>query len=252
MSAVKYNSFSEVKRALRDFARWYAIIIPFTCALLIIPTRKSAPVLVYAAFIFLSALLMGIFSLFARPLGGAIRSALVIGLFASVILGGITSYAWYMSGARTRFDRDMQNRYERQCDKYYDIYDSGDIESAKKALRDVIAFSLKEQSKAKYYWRFNIIIAGSEARLAIMAEAQGDKKEAERLFVSASDHQVLGEKAFEAVAREDHIALGNSDTNALQHMSPDQWRRWIAALEKDRDIKWKSTIKLLQPAAATP
>src|SRR5689334_9557460 len=57
------------------------------------------------------------------------------------------------SSDKERFDRDMQQRYEAQCEKYYSIYDSGDIESAKKALTNVIALSVVERDKAKYYWR---------------------------------------------------------------------------------------------------
>lgn len=253
MSGVKENGVSEAKKAIREFACWYAIIIPFACALLMIPARRSPPVLVCAAFTFSSALLMGVFCLFGRPVGGGTRSAVIVSLFASAILGGFASYAWYMSGDRVRFRRDMEGRYERQCGQYYKIYETSDIEGAKKALQDTIDFSIKEQGKAKYYWRFDTLIAGADARLAIIAEAQGEKEKAKQLFASASDHQARGNKAFrEEAKREGHISLVGFNTNDALRMSPDQWRKWIAALEKHDDIKWKSTTKVLQPAATHP
>src|SRR5207245_2868567 len=92
------------------------------------------------------------------------------------------------SSEKERFDRDMQGRYEKQCQNYYVVYDSGGIEDAKKALTNIIAVSVAERDKAKFYWRFNLAAAFAEARLAVIAEKEGYEQEAERLFASASGY----------------------------------------------------------------
>src|SRR5258708_22183098 len=89
----------------------------------------------------------------------------------------------------------MLQQYEVPCHRYYSIYESSDIEGAKKALNDIIALSLAAKSKAKYYWSYDTQIVFAQARLAVIAERQGEKKDAERLFASASDYMVRGEKA---------------------------------------------------------
>jgi hypothetical protein len=133
----------------------------------------------------------------------------------------------------------MLNGYEVTCDRYYSIYDSSDIEGAKKALHEVIDCSLAERSKAKYYWRFNIIIAGSEARLAVIAESQGDVKEAERLYASASDHEFLGDVAFRQELREEGgVDMRSIDKNPVTRWTPEQWRNFVAKL--DINTKWRS------------
>jgi DNA primase large subunit len=88
---------------------------------------------------------------------------------------------------KKRFDRDMQERYELQCNRYYTIYAS-DREQAKKALEDIIALSVAERDKARFYWRFNAMAALAEARLAVISEQEGHAQEAQRLFASASQY----------------------------------------------------------------
>src|SRR5579863_6544561 len=127
--------------------------------------------------------------------------------------------------SRKQFDRDMQQRYEVQCDKDLSVYESSDIEGAKKELHDIIDLSLAERNKARYYWRFNLLIADSQARLAIIAEHQGDTNEAQRLFASASDYMALQNKAFrQEMQRERNIYFAGEDTNSAVRMTPDQWR----------------------------
>ena len=138
-----------------------------------------------------------------------------------------------------RFDRDMQERYEVQCDKYYSTYCSGSIEDAKKALHDIIDILQAEKSKAKFYWRFDINIAFAEARLAVIAEKQGHEDEASRLFEIASDDKVSGDEAFRVECRKE----GDIDMKSLgsvQRMTPEQWRKAIAALDKVNQVKWES------------
>jgi hypothetical protein len=244
MNEVNQNGVPNIRKAIYDSAVWYAIIIPVFCAASFISVKRSPLVLASATFIFISALLMGVLSSFVAR--GVTRRLVFIGILVSAVFGGFAAYTWYMSGAQARFDRDMDQRYEHQCGIYYHTYKTSDIEGAKKALQAAIDFSLNEQSKAKYYWRFDVIISGSQARLAIIAEAQGNKKEADRLFASASDYRVLGNIAFrEEAKRGGHISLVSlgPETNDTKRISPDQWRKWIAGLEKDEDIKWKSTLK---------
>jgi hypothetical protein len=141
---------------------------------------------------------------------------------------------------KDQFNQKMLHGYEVKCEQYYSVYDSSDIESAKKALHDVIDLSLAERSKAKYYWRFNLIIAGSDARLAVIAEIQGNKKEADQFFASASDYMVLQNKAFnQEMQRTSNVQSVKTETETVERMTPDQWRKWVAALDKQHNIKWK-------------
>jgi hypothetical protein len=143
------------------------------------------------------------------------------------------------TSVKLRFDRDMQERYEVQCDKYYSAYCSGSIEDAKKALHDIIDLSQAEKSKAKFYWRFDTMIAFSEARLAVIAEKQGHEDEASRLFEVASADEVSGDEAFRVECRKE----GDIDMQSfglVQRWAPEQWRKAIAALDKVNHVKWES------------
>jgi hypothetical protein len=50
-----------------------------------------------------------------------------------------------------RFDQDMRQHYEVQCDKYYSVYATGDIQNAKQAMQNMISYSIAERDKAKFY-----------------------------------------------------------------------------------------------------
>lgn len=150
-----------------------------------------------------------------------------------------------------RFDRDMQERYEVQCGKYYSAYRSGSIEDAKNALYDIIDLSRAEKSKAKFYWRFDTMIAFAEARLAVIAETQGHKDEASRLFAIASDDKVSGDEAFRVECRKE----GDIDMQSLgpvQRTTPEQWRKAIAALDNVNHVKWESLNTSLEPTPTAP
>jgi len=121
------------------------------------------------------------------------------------------------SSKKERFDRDMRQRYEAQCEKYYAMYDSGDIEGAKKALTNIIGLSVAERDKAKFYWRFNLMAAYAEARLAAIAEKEGHEQEAERLFAGASDYMALQKTMLREHLQEmPHVMWAESDTNAAE------------------------------------
>jgi hypothetical protein len=137
-----------------------------------------------------------------------------------------------------RFRRDMQQRYEAACDHYFSIYASSDKDGAKKALGQMINLSLTERGNAKHYWRFNLVIAYAQARLAVIAEREGNKEEAERLFASASDYMVLQNRAFSQECRRTHVnAPEYSDDEA--RFTPDRWRKNVAALNKKESVRWK-------------
>jgi hypothetical protein len=150
---------------------------------------------------------------------------------------------------RQRFDHDMLGRYEVQCDKYFSIYAS-DKRQAKKALEDTIAFSLAERDKAKFYWRFNLIIAFSEARLAVMAEDDGHKQEAQRLFASASRYMVLQKTLLcEHLKDFPNVNFGEDATNSAVIPTPDQWRTGIEKLDAANHVRWKSPNQSPEPTA---
>jgi hypothetical protein len=145
------------------------------------------------------------------------------------------------SSEKERFDRDMQQRYERQCQKCSANYDSGDLEDAKKALTNIIALSVAERDKAKFYWRFNLVAAYSQARLAIIAEKEGREQEAQGLFASASDYMVLQKKMLrEHLQETPNVDWGESATNASEIPSPEQWRTMIAKLDAVNHVRWRS------------
>jgi hypothetical protein len=145
------------------------------------------------------------------------------------------------SSEKERFDRDMWRRYEKQCQTYYAIYDSGDIKDAKKALTNVIALSVAERDKAKFYWRFNLVAAFSEARLAVIAEREGHEQETQRLFASASDYMALQKRMLgEHLQEMPHVRWGESDTNAAEIPSPAEWRTAIGKLDAVNHVRWRS------------
>jgi len=166
-----------------------------------------------------------------------------ISLFILLLLCGCSS-------RRQRFYRDMQDNYEVQCDKYFSIYAS-DRTKAEKAMEDTIELSLAERDKAKFYWRFNLMIAGSEARLAVMAEKEGREEDAQHLFASASVYMALQKKMLRDHLWEmPHTRFAESATNPADVPTPDEWRKRIAALDLANHVRWKSTNAVSEPARA--
>jgi hypothetical protein len=156
------------------------------------------------------------------------------------------------SSEKERFDRDMQHRYEVQCANYYSIYDSGDIGSAKQALADIIQLSVSERDKARFYWRFNLVAAFSEARLAVIAEMEGNQEEAGRLFARASDYMALQKKMLREHLQEmPGVNWGESATNAAEVPTPDEWRDAIAKLDAASHVRWKSPNQTVQRTGAS-
>src|SRR3974390_50641 len=140
---------------------------------------------------------------------------------------------------KERFERDMQQRYEKQCANHYAIYDAGDIEDAKKALTNLITLSVAERDKAKFYWRFNLMAAFAEARLAVIAEKEGREQEAKGLFAGASDYMAQQKKMLgEHLHEMPHVIWGESATNMAEVPSPEEWRTAIAKL--DKHVRWRS------------
>lgn len=141
---------------------------------------------------------------------------------------------------RARFNRDMLQHYEVPLHRYYAIYESSDIDGAKKALNDVIALSLAQKSKAKYYWPFDTQIAFAQARLAVIAEHQGQGQEAERLFASASAYMMRGEKAMILDMQRD----GNTnDVSNEKAVTPAQWRKAVRERDTQHHVKWDTPNK---------
>ncbi len=151
------------------------------------------------------------------------------------------------SSEKERFDRDMQQRYERQCQQYYAVYDSGGIEAAKSALTNIIALSVGERDKAKFYWRFNLMAAFAQARLAMIAEKEGREQDAQRLFASASDYMVLQKKMLRDHLEEmPNVNWGESATNTAEIPTPAEWRTAIAKLDANHVRWWSLTNGLSQ------
>ncbi len=143
--------------------------------------------------------------------------------------------------SKERFERDMLQRYEPQCEKYYAIYDAGDIESAKRALRDIIELSVAERNKAKFYWRFNVMAALASARLAVIAEAEGHNEEAQRLFASASEYMALQKTMLAQHLQEmPNVQFAQEDTDPAITPTPDEWRKSIGALDARNHVRWRS------------
>ena len=170
-----------------------------------------------------------------------------IGRWASMRFVFVSALLLLLAGCvpgRERFDRDMEQHYEVQCGLYYSVYASSDIEGAKKALDELIALSLAEKSKAKYYWRFDTMIAFAQARLAVIAEYQGDEMQAGRLFSSASDYQLRGDEAL----RRDMGKGGTPDDLIINGgFTPEQWRKAVAEIDENNfhHVRWKSPNKTL-------
>ena len=81
------------------------------------------------------------------------------------------------------------------------------------------------------------MIAFAQARLAVIAEHQGQKQEAERLFASASDYMMRGEKAMSL----DMQREGNTnDMNNEKAVTPAQWRKAVREIDAQLHVKWDS------------
>ena len=148
---------------------------------------------------------------------------------------------------RARFNRNVLQHYEVPCHRYYSIYESSDIEGAKKALNDIIALSLSEKSKAKYYWPFDTQIAFAQARLAVIAERQGQTQEAERLFSSASDYMMRGEKA---MSLDMHRDGNTNDMSTEKVVTPADWRKAVREIDAQHHVKWDSPNESPEPTGA--
>ena len=152
------------------------------------------------------------------------------------------------STEKERFQRYMQQGYEKQCARYYCIYDSGGIEDAKNALTNIISLSVAERDKAKFYWRFNLTAAYAEARLAVIAEKEGRQQEAQHLFALASDYMVQQKKMLgEHLHEMPHVIWGESATNTAEIPSPEEWKTAIAKLDAANHVRWKSLTNGLSP-----
>jgi hypothetical protein len=127
------------------------------------------------------------------------------------------------------------SRYDENCGRLFRIYASSDIETGKQALGQIIDLSVAERLKAMRYWRFNLEIAFSRARLAVIAETQGKKEEANCLFASASEYMVLQNRA---IGRANGFQKYSDDE---ARYTPDRWRMMVAALDKHANVKWKKT-----------
>ena len=151
-----------------------------------------------------------------------------------LLLGGCSS-------EKERFDRDMMQRYEKQCREYYAIYDSGGIQDAKRALTNIIALSVAERDKAKFYWRFNLMAAYAQARLAAIAEKEGLEQDAQGLFASASEYMALQKRMLAQHLQEmSRVDWGESATNSAEVPSPDEWRTLIGKLDAASHVRWRS------------
>ena len=186
---------------------------------------------------------------FSVVLGPAARSARArsLGKMKSLVPISILLLLCGCRSSDARFQGEMK-RYEETCDRYFATYASSDIDGAKKALGQIIDLSLDERRKATLYWRFNLQIAYSQARLAVIAEHQGKKEEVDRLFASASEFNVIQNQAFNQELRRTHVQFKQySDDEA--RFTPDRWRTNVAALDKKFSVRWNQPNQHLQ---ATP
>lgn len=137
-----------------------------------------------------------------------------------------------------RFQHDMWRRYETACDRFMEDYASGDVVRAKAALGQIVSLSEAELQKATYYWRFHLLIAYSQARLAVIAEGERDHALADQLFASASTHMVAQNRA---IASHSRRPPEFSDEEA--RFTPARWRKNVALLDKKLHLKWNEPNK---------
>jgi hypothetical protein len=149
--------------------------------------------------------------------------------------------------AEKRFQREMAG-YEKSCAAYFGSYVASDVAGAKKALREIIELSNAKQKVTTRYWRFNLMIAFSYARLAVIAEAEGNKAEALQLFSTASDFQLAQDRAFRAHLRSvPNVYSATEDSDEYHRLLPDQWRDIIRQLDRPLGVKWKKPNQTPEP-----
>ena len=151
--------------------------------------------------------------------------------------------------ADRKFHVDI-DRYEKVCADHYRVYFTGDVATAKDALHQIITLSLAEQERAKGYWRFDHQIACAYARLAVIADYEGEKDEAERLFAKASEFDLAQQKAFRAYLRsKPNVYSSEEDSDEYAARSVAEWKSFVDYLDSEFGVKWKEPN---QSAQTTP
>jgi len=96
------NTVASFTKIFRNFAAWYAIIVPAVSLagiLLLVETKNSMIISPSkAALIFISSLVMGILSLFGRSVGVGTRALIFVGMLLSAVFGGFSIFACFLVG----------------------------------------------------------------------------------------------------------------------------------------------------------
>jgi hypothetical protein len=139
-------------------------------------------------------------------------------------------------------DRDQVDlaRYNKTQLARYDRYDHGTIADAKQALHEIIADAQQNRGELKYFYGAEWEVCLCYGRLAIIAEHEGEQQSAQKYWDAAVEAQLQYQKDERAWARSNPgVRVPNQESDVYERVSPDAIRKFLAGLERDKQIAWK-------------
>lgn len=100
MNEANQSCVSDSKKRFRNFAAWHAILVPAICGPFFNTASGFHIPVAGAAFIFTSALVMGILSLFGNSVRGVTRALVFVGMLVSAVCGGLALFLCFLYGFR--------------------------------------------------------------------------------------------------------------------------------------------------------
>ena len=151
-------------------------------------------------------------------------------------------------------DRIAMDRYDKAQDASYQRYLHGSISEAKQALYQMLTNAEKHRGKfLKYYHGEKWEVSLTYGRLALIAEYEGDQANAKMFWDVAVEAQLEYQKDERAWARATpDVWVPNQDSDVYERVSPDALRKFLAALERKKDIAWKRQKQNDQTQQVTP
>jgi hypothetical protein len=139
-------------------------------------------------------------------------------------------------------DRDQiaVDRYMRAQRARYERYLHGSVPDAKQALNEMLAQAQQNRGKLKYFHGAEWEACLSYGRLALIAEHEEDQQTAQKFWDAAVEAQLQFQKDERTWARSNpHVSVPDQDSDVYERVSPDAIRKFLAGLEKDKQIAWK-------------
>ena len=137
-------------------------------------------------------------------------------------------------------DKVALDRYNQAQLARYNRYEHGSISEAKKALQEILTEVQQYRGKLKYFYGAEWEACLTYRRLALIAEQEGDQQSAQKYWAAAVEAQLRYQKDEREWARSNpHVSVPNQDSDEYERIAPDAIRKFLAGLEKNKQISWK-------------